>query len=271
MVRARRLKRGFSFGGRMPWGVGLLLALTVVSSLLVAFTSRHAAPLFGVTALVPEEVWRGQLWRLVTWPFIQPSPIGLIFTGFIFYWFGSDVALHWGSRRFVSVFGGVMALAGVATCLIARLDPSVLTQAYLGAWALTAALTVAWGFWFPERTVRIYLVLPIQGYWLAWLTIAITVVCSVYWGWETLLPELLAEGGVLTWIFRRRIRAFVWPKAKTARRAPKKKAASARESAENVAYLRLVESDDQEPPALSKDMEKRVSELISGRKTSEGE
>lgn len=271
MVRARRLTQGFSFGGRMPWGVGLLLALTVVSSLLVAFTSRHAEPLFGFASLVPEEVWRGQVWRLVTWPFIQPSPIGLLFTGFIFYWFGSDLALHWGSRRFVSVFAGVMAVAGVATCLIARVDRSVLTQAYLGAWALTAALTVAWGFWFPDRTVRIYLILPIQGYWLAWLTIAITVVCSVYWGWETLLPELLAEGAVLTWLFRRRIRAQVWPKARNVpRRAPSDNAKSARKRPENVAYLRLVESNE-EPPALPEDVEKRVSELISGRRKSDGE
>ena len=59
-----------------------------------------------------------------------------------------------------------MTVAGVATCLVSRIDKALLDHEYLGGYALGSALTIAWGLWFPDRIVRIYLVLPIRGFWL---------------------------------------------------------------------------------------------------------
>ena len=134
-----------TFGGRMPWAVGLVLSVTVGASLFVAFGSRHAAPLFDLAALVPGDVWRGQIWRLVTWPFIEASPVSLIFGSLMIYWFGRDLAEAWGSSRFLAVFGGVVLTAAIGTCLVAQVDRPVLDHAYVGGWALTAAMAVGWG------------------------------------------------------------------------------------------------------------------------------
>src|SRR5882672_8943214 len=97
----------FSFGGRIPGAIGLTLVVTVASSLLVAFGSRHAEGIFAYAPLVPNEVWRGQVWRLVTWPFIEPAPLSLVFTCLFLFWFGVDLAREWGPRRFLFVYGGV--------------------------------------------------------------------------------------------------------------------------------------------------------------------
>jgi membrane associated rhomboid family serine protease len=244
---AKRWQDTFTFGGRLPWAVGLILAATVVLSLSVAFGDRHAGAIFDFVSLLPAEVWRGQLWRLITWTFVEPSPIGLIIGCLMLFWFGGDLAGEWGSRRFLVVLGGVMLAAAVGTCLIAQVDPPVRHHPYLGSWALTTAMVVAWGLWFPDRVVRFYFVLPIKGYWLAWLTVAITVVYAVYSGWTRFLPELFSEASVLAWLFRKSILSR-WTKARRSFDSRRREADRLRGVRKRgrvvVDYLRAVEPPD---------------------------
>src|SRR3954467_1641019 len=103
MARSQRLRDDLSFGGRVPWAVGLLLVVTIALSLAGAFGGRHGSPIFDLGALTPPDVLHGQVWRLATWCFLEPSPLGLIFGCLALYWFGSDLANEWGSPRFLSV------------------------------------------------------------------------------------------------------------------------------------------------------------------------
>ena len=194
-----------SFGGRIPWVVGLLITITVVMSLFTAFGDRHAAPLFQWVALMPAKCWQGQIWRLVTWPFVEPSPWSLVFACLALYWFGVPLAQRWGSRRFLTGFFSAMLVAAIGTCLIALIDPEVMGSMHLGSWAMTTALVVSWGLTYPDSIVRIYFVLPIRGFWFAWGTVALTVIYCVYSGWAQLLPELIGEGTVLAWFYRGRL------------------------------------------------------------------
>jgi membrane associated rhomboid family serine protease len=260
-----------SFGGRVPWGVGLVLAITVVMSLLVAFGDRHAGSLFQLTSLIPEAVWRGQVWRLATWSFVEPSPIGLIFACLFLYWFGGELGREWGSRRFLAVYAGIALTASILTCLIARVDQAVAGFPYLGTWSIGAAFAVAWGLWFPDRVIRIWFVLPIRGFILAWATIAITVVFAIYRGWEHYLPELCAEGAMVAWLFRRSVAtrfAKVQRSVQASREASKREAATrerAKKRAASAAYLRVVESHDSDPPELPPEVDTKLDELLKGR------
>jgi membrane associated rhomboid family serine protease len=244
--------------------------LTVCSSLLVAFTSRHGSLLFEHAALVPGAVWRGEVWRLVTWPLIQMSALGLIFTCLIYFWFGRDLAEEWGSRRFLSVFGGVVVAAAVGTCAVAQLDAPVMEQMYLGSWAPGTALVVAWGLTFPWRTIRIYFLIPVQAFWFAWLTVAGTAIFAIYQGWEQFLPELFAEGATLAWVYRKRL-GLRWPEKRRipAKNAPRRR--PARKPLENVTYLRVVESDTSDPPPLSPELEAQMRTALGGQKNLGGQ
>jgi membrane associated rhomboid family serine protease len=262
MARPQRWQTGLTFGDRIPWGLGLVLALTLGASLLVAFGSRHTSPLFDLAALVPEDVWSGEVWRLVTWTFVEVGPLSLIISCLFIYWFGRDVASLWGSPRFLKVFGGVVLAAAVGTCLVAQIDRAAMPLSHIGSWALTAAMTVAWGLTFPDRVVRIYFILPIRGYWLAWLTCAITVIYAVYHGWEHFLPELFAEGAILSWIYR----SSLTKRWTTMKRAAAAQQARQKKRTASVAYLRAVESLDDEPPDLSPDVAQKVDDLLAGNK-----
>jgi hypothetical protein len=252
----------------LPWAIGLFLVLTAVLSLATAFGSRHGGPLFDALALCPADVWHGQVWRLVTWPWVEPGPYGLIFAVLILIWFGKDVAEEQGSPAFLRLFGGILLFSAVGTCIVALIDPPILDERYLGGWALSDALLVAWGLWFPHRVVRLYFIIPIRGFWLAWLTVAITVVLAVYSGWDGFLPELFAEGGILAWIYQD-VLAGRWKRwrrsIEDARRRERARSRRAK-SAKSVEYLRVIESDDDDPDPLPPDVEKRVDDLLGGKR-----
>lgn len=265
-ARGSRWTDRFTFGGRMPYAIGLLLALTVVTSLVVAFGDRHAgtpSSLFRLAALQPERAMKGEVWRLATWALVETSPLGLLFACLLLWWFGRDLADDWGSRRFLGVYAAVALAASTGTCLVSLVDRDVVPQTYLGSWALACAVVVAWGLWFPDRVTRLFFVLTISGYWLAWLVVALTVAYAVYDGWEHHLPVLLTEGTMLAWLFRRsftsrmqawsRARRTEVAKARAAEALAKRRASEA--SLKSIEAIEATEKEDEDLPPLPKEIE----------------
>jgi membrane associated rhomboid family serine protease len=251
----------------MPWGVGLVLSVTVALSLFAAFGSRHAAPLFELATLSPADVWLGQVWRLVTWPFVQPTALGLVFACLFLWWFGRDLAEEWGSVRFLAVFGAVALAAAVGTCLLARVDGAVLDQRYLGGWPVKCAMIVAWGLCFPDRVVRLWFVLPLRGYGIAWMAIAITVFLAVYSGWEGFVPDLVAEGAILAWLFRSSVyaRGSGVLRAFERRRREARRRRRDRARTRSMAHLDVIETRDDDPPPLPPELAGKIDDLLAGR------
>jgi hypothetical protein len=128
-------------------------------------------------------------------------------------------------------------------------------------------MIVAWGLCFPDRVILLFFVIRVRGIVIAWLTVAITVLFVVYSGWEDYLPELVAEGSTLAWLFRRplvaRYRRTVVGAPKTWRRDARRKQ---RTKAAKVTYLKVIERDDDEPGPLTPDDERDIQDLLSGRR-----
>ena len=84
------------------------------------FSMLDGGWLFRWTALAPDEIWHGQIWRLGTWALIQVGPLGLILTCVSIYKFGGELAPRWGERRLrrfviqIVLAGGCASIPGVA-------------------------------------------------------------------------------------------------------------------------------------------------------------
>lgn len=258
---ARRGFDIFTFGGRVHAVVGVLIVVTAAASLFVAFGDRHTTSLFELAALVPSEIFRGQIWRLVTWIFVEPSPLGLLFQCLFLYWFGRDLADEWGPRFFLRTYASLALTAAVATCAVAAIDRDLFAHVYLGGWAIASGLIVAWGLWFPARIIRLWFVIPIKGIAIAWLTVGLTVVFAVYRGWAGYVPELAAEAYVLVWVYGLPLLSR-WSRARDAQRTRKR----AKQRAKAVAHLRLVESTDDDPPPLPPEVAGRIDAILGGGK-----
>jgi membrane associated rhomboid family serine protease len=195
--RTPSLSRIFTFGDRVPAAVGAVIAFTVFSSIL-AWLDRSLA---AFAALAPVQIWRGEVWRLVTWPFVQDSPFTLLFGGFMLWSFGQQLTHLWGERRFLARFVGYTAGAGILTTLLAFVWAPATTP-HLGIWPIVNALLFAWAMLYPDRQVNIWGVLPLTGKTLAMLVVGGTLLYGIAAGGAAgigaFAPHLFAIG--IAWV-----------------------------------------------------------------------
>ncbi len=205
MRPARRFGQALTFGGRVPAAVGAIITITVVATFVGVIGHRNGLPLLAATVFAPELVWRGEVWRLVTWIFVFPDPVPLplVFACLMLYWFGRDLAFHWGERRFVLVYLGIAAAAAAVTCLLSLAWPSLGGVLYAGAWPVVDALVVAWALLFPDRQIFIWFALPVSSRALLYVTIGGTLLYAVWGGlagFGSYVPHLLGEGMMLLYV-----------------------------------------------------------------------
>jgi len=160
-------------------------------SIVAAIDARAGGALYHHLALLPEAVWRGQVWRLMTWPFIQGGPLSLIFACVVLYVFGSDLLMTWGSPRYLRYVAGIVLIAGIGTSLIALVLPAAWALPHLGGMVVADALVIAWARRFPDQPVSMYFVLLLRGRALVSVIVAITVLFALFHGIAWMLPELL--------------------------------------------------------------------------------
>jgi membrane associated rhomboid family serine protease len=203
-MRPFALYRGsvYLFGSRFPAAVVAIFALTLLLTLVGVVGMRNGLPLLEYAALIPGAVLRGQVWRLFTWFFFDPriDPLSLLFWGMALLMFGRDLCDAWGWRRFVAVYLGIGAAAGLLTCVTALVWPSLLGAVYMASWPLAGALVLAWAFLFPTRQILFNFVIPVSGSALAWITVAVAVFFALLYGIGPALPHLAALAAMYLYI-----------------------------------------------------------------------
>ncbi len=202
MSRPRRLSEALTFGGRVPPAAGGLLSAVLLASVAGALVR----PVREAALLSPVLVWRGEVWRLFTYPFFESDPVALLLGGLMLWMFGRDLALAWGERRFLAAFTGLGAGAAAATSLLALAWPRLQGGAWAGPWPVIDALVVAWALRFPDRQLLFMFALPVTGRALLWLTVGGTALYAVFSGPGPYVPHLLAEGLVALWLRGPRLR-----------------------------------------------------------------
>ncbi|MGC3999684.1 MAG: rhomboid family intramembrane serine protease [Anaeromyxobacter sp.] len=179
--RSRRttdLGRMLTFGGRVPQSIGLLLVLMLGLSVL-GWLLRVG----GEASLNPPAVYPGlELWRLVSWVFVQDHPLTLFFGGLALWSFGSQLLFTMGERRFLSVFLWLTAGSAVVTCLVAQLVVPA-NVPHLGMWPVVNALILIWSMRFPDQPVSLFFgALPMNGRMLGYLIVFGTVLWGLFAG-----------------------------------------------------------------------------------------
>ena len=163
------------------------LAITIIASLVATLDGGFVA---SFAALAPSKIWHGQIWRLVTWPFVELGPMSLIVTCVAIYTLGGDLAVRWGERRLRRFMIEIVLAGGIATCL---LDAVVRHHvARCGGWVVGDALVIAWARQFPDYPVRFYGLLVLRGRSIVRFVAATTIVFAIYVGPVAMAPELVA-------------------------------------------------------------------------------
>jgi membrane associated rhomboid family serine protease len=185
---------------RMPpmRSAATVMAVTLVAASVVVAIAR---PLALYVYLVPEEVFgRLFVWQLLTYGFIEATPLGVIFGGLIVWSIGGELERMWGRRRFLRFSFGMLVSAGVATLVLALAIPSLVARGYPGGNVLTGALWVAYGLHLG-RTQTNFWGFPMTGNMLALLGAGFVFLNAAFGGLYLVIPEAFAL--LFTWFVLR--------------------------------------------------------------------
>jgi len=159
------LRQLLTFGGQAPQAAGELIAAMVVTTIvgaLVPGVARLLPLVVPATGFLPE---LAQVWRLATWPFLQPIEplvvLTLLFAGVSLVWLGRQLSSAWSERRFLVRFFAITILAGLASEL--ALLPFDLPFAYAGMWPVVNGLLVTWGLTFPRQRLSWFGAVQMSG------------------------------------------------------------------------------------------------------------
>jgi membrane associated rhomboid family serine protease len=114
------------------------------------------ADIFG---LVPRLVWsKFFLWQLITYMFLHGGFWHILMNMFVLWMFGSDLERDWGSREFLKYYFLCGVGAGVFNVIF---QPNSLIP-IVGASGAIYGLLVAFAIMYPNRTVYLYFLFPVQ-------------------------------------------------------------------------------------------------------------
>ena len=146
-------------------------------------------------AFMPEQILRGEIWRLVTFVFVPVSSGGYTIFGqtfffalatFFYYWIGTALERQWGTTRFTVFYGLGVILNIVAGFVIYAFLVGQLTgvgvaaaqaRSYLRTLSTISMTYVNMSLFFsfatlyPDMRVFLYGIIPIKVKWLAWLDV----------------------------------------------------------------------------------------------------
>lgn len=163
MSTARRrnsdLGNAFTFGGRVPPTVGLLIALLAGGTIMGWMTGMS-----DLAALYPPKLLQGEFWRLVSWAFVQPprDVLGLLFGGLVLWQTGTQLSYVWGEQRFFYRFFALALAATVVTTALGFVWAPA-NQPHLGIWPVAIALWYAWALMYPDAQLTFMFLLPMTG------------------------------------------------------------------------------------------------------------
>ena len=124
---------------RLPFPPGATLYVLLMG---VAFfgAATNLYDVYQYLGLHPPSVWRGEVWRLFTYPILALSPIDFILGIWTILWLGAWLEHKWTAKELWLYAGIATACAGLVSCLLHPRFDGLLG----GTTVVVACLLVAW-------------------------------------------------------------------------------------------------------------------------------
>ena len=155
----------FSFG---PGPLSTALKALIGTNVAVFLAEYLVPPLTGMLGLVPVEVvGRLQVWRLATYMFLHGGIFHILLNMLALWMFGTELERIWGTRYFIKFYFVTGVGAAILTVLFSFLPLGVAEQLQganiIGASGAIYGLLLAYGLYFPDRPIYMYLVFPVPA------------------------------------------------------------------------------------------------------------
>ncbi len=145
---------------------------------LSGFVITIMAPDFstGILAISGQGLMRGRVWQLITYPFINPMQVNLIFSGFMILFIGSAIEREWRTASFLLLWTIVSVVCGLLWVLIT----AVFGDNYvgMGAGACTYGLLATFGLLNRGKRLNVFFA-TMEAQYLVLILIGVGVILNI--------------------------------------------------------------------------------------------
>jgi membrane associated rhomboid family serine protease len=155
----------FSFG---PGPLSSAMKALIGANVAIFFLQLVAPAITDTLGLVPFlAVRRFWIWQVVTYMFLHGGLIHILFNMLALWMFGTELERVWGTRFFLKFYFVTGVGAGILTVLFSLLPFDASQELYrsnvIGASGAIYGLLLAYGMYFPDRPIYMYLLFPIPA------------------------------------------------------------------------------------------------------------
>ncbi len=158
MSRLNKLERKYG-----KYSIEGLMKYIVIINFAVYLLQMINPTIRNSLALIPQLVFQGEVWRIITFVFIPPnqSIIFIFFALYFYYMIGTGLEQAWGSFKF-NIYYLVGVLATVVFSLVTGVPVGEATY-------LNLSLFLAFAYLYPNFEVLLFFILPVKMKYLAYL------------------------------------------------------------------------------------------------------
>lgn len=152
----------------------ILTAIVVYFAVLILglFAKNTVSLVLGFAVLIPADALGLQVWRFITYPFIDFGLLSLLFACLSLWFFGAALEDEFGSRWlseyfFISTIGGGILAALLSRFALASIPSFGANVIGVSLWPAVMALLLAFARFHPEEELRFNFILTIRAKYLA--------------------------------------------------------------------------------------------------------
>lgn len=160
---------------------GMPVTMVTIGVSVFAFVAWWVSRMDGswFELIFDSDTWLKRPWTIVTYALIQPSPVGLLFSGLMAFYFMGAMERAWERGRFLAAYLALLVVPPLAVW-----SGSLASSETLVAYGLSltvACWLVTFAAYRPEATIMLMGVVPIKAKWLGWIS-ALGIVVSYGYG-----------------------------------------------------------------------------------------
>lgn len=153
---------------------GLMKYIAIGNVIVYLLTLLSNGTFVQLVTFIPERIFRGEVWRLVTFIFVPMdfSPLYFILSVMLYYFLGTQLENAWGSARF-TVYYITGVVLNILAGLLMYLSPSLRGYGVVNMYYVNLSLFFAFTTLYPEMQFLLFYIIPVKAKWLAWFDAAL--------------------------------------------------------------------------------------------------
>lgn len=151
------------------------LTLYIVICYVLGYILMYTNPgLLSMMSLEPAMIFRGQIWRLVTWVIYPPSTGDFLLFAvsilFFYYPIGTSLERTWGTFRYnLYIFMGLLFVMIAAFLTYFATGRIYLVGSVFTTYYVSMSVFLAYAASYPDMQILLFFVIPIKMKWMAWV------------------------------------------------------------------------------------------------------